>query len=142
MNVWPMTITTDISVFSLFLLVIMGFCLIVTLRVYNKFAKLSKSMVQLQNEFRAINSGQLGMGRVIRKVSEEIANVESLQQLSSHHGTSEKIYDQAGLLLARGATIEEVVESCDIAAAEAELIAIMTHSAPSHKRNRDNTLAA
>jgi lipoate synthase len=142
MNIGPINITTDVSVFSLFLLIVLGVCLIVTLRVYKNFKKLTKSLCQLQNEFRAINSGQLGMGRVIRKVSEEIANVESLQQLSSHHGTSEKIYDQAGLLLARGATIEEVVESCDIAPAEAELIAIMTHSAPSHKRNRDNTLAA
>lgn len=63
----------------------------------------------------------------------EIANVETSQQNQAISATDEKTYDQAGLLLSRGATIEEVVESCAITPAEAELIAIMRHSAPAHK---------
>jgi len=135
-------LTTDISILSLILLVALGACLIVSLRIYSRYEKIVKSLKQLQNEFRAMNSGQLGMGRKIRKVSEEIANVENVQQQTQFQGTSEKVYEQAGLLLSRGATIEEVVESCEIAPAEAELIAIMSHSAPSYQRKINNSLVA
>lgn len=142
MSDFGFNLTTDISVFSLGLLVVLCACLVVTLRVNARYQKTSKLLAQLQNEFRAMNSGQLGMGRKIRKVSEEIANVETAQQQNNHHGTSEKVYEQAGLLLSRGATIEEVVESCEIAPAEAELIAIMSHSAPSFNANKKDPLVA
>jgi ribosomal protein L29 len=142
MDSFGLNLTTDISVFSLVLTLILGICLIVTLRIYASYEKLNNQLTQLKNEFRAMNSGQLGMGRKIRKVSEEIANVETVQQQTNHHGTSEKVYEQAGLLLSRGATIEEVVESCEIAPAEAELIAIMSHSAPSFNTHKSESLVA
>jgi hypothetical protein len=142
MDNFAFNLTTDISIFSLGLMVALGICLIVTLRIYSRYENLNKQLSQLHNEFRAMNSGQLGMGRKIRKVSEEIANVETVQQQTNHHGTSEKVYEQAGLLLSRGATIEEVVESCEIAPAEAELIAIMSHSAPSFNKHKSESLVA
>jgi len=95
--------------------------------------RLKKQLDELQNEFRAMNSGHLGMGREIRRVMKEVAHVEELKQ-QSNDIRHDKAYEQASLLLSRGATIEEVVESCNITPAEAELIAVMRHSAPSHTR--------
>ncbi len=95
-----------------------------------KLHNLQKQLSQLQNEVRAINSGNLGMGRKINQFAEEIANVEFGHVSQDLPMASEKTYQQAGLLLSRGATIEEVVDSCDIAPAEAELLAIMRHSRP------------
>jgi len=135
-------LTNDVSIFSLGLLIALGACLIITLRVNARYQQIHKSLKQLQNEFRGMNSGQLGMGRKIRKVSEEIANVEIVQQQTHHHGTNEKVYEQASLLLSRGATIEEVVNSCEIEPAEAELIAIMSHSAPSYRDKQSQPLVA
>lgn len=134
-------LTNDISLLSMGLLVACVICLTISLRVLSKYTKLSKTVSQLQNEIRAMNSGHLGMGREIRKVSKEVANVENIHQQTFSHGTSDKIYEQAGLLLSRGATIEEVVESCEITPAEAELIAIMRHSAPGYSHNKSSLVA-
>ena len=99
-------------------------------RLSARYQFLQKQLSQLQNEIRAINSGNLGMGRKISRFAEDIANVEIGNLSQDIPMVSEKSYQQAGLLLSRGATIEEVVESCDIAPAEAELLAIMRHSTP------------
>lgn len=93
-----------------------------------KYHFLEKQLNQLTNEVRAINSGNLGMGRKIHQFAEDIANVDFGHISGDLPTANDKIYQQAGLLLSRGATIEEVVESCDIAPAEAELLAIMRHS--------------
>ncbi|TQV81548.1 DUF2802 domain-containing protein [Aliikangiella coralliicola] len=133
MNNWPFQITTDISLVSVGLLCAFVVCFIGYLKVQTRYRLLVKEVEQLKNEFRAMNSGHLGMGRELKRVFKEIAQVEN-NHPGAVQGTSEKVYDQAGLLLSRGATIEEVVQSCDIAPAEAELLAIMRHSAPSHNK--------
>jgi uncharacterized protein DUF2802 len=97
-------------------------------RLYVRSNLLEKRLIQLHNEVRAINSGNLGMGRKINQFAEEIANVEVKGLYQDTENVSEKTFQQAGLLLSRGATIEEVVDSCGIAPAEAELLAIMRHS--------------
>ncbi len=113
---------------------VMGSLLISLISLYfyqqaaSKFQSLNKQLVQLQNEVRAINSGNLGMGRKISQFAEEIANVELGNLSQDLSQVSEKTYQQASLLLSRGATIEEVVESCDITPAEAELLGVMRHS--------------
>jgi len=114
-------------IYSLFLVSIV-MLLFFYYRLSSKYSLLQNQIVHLQNEIRAINSGNLGMGRKINQCAEEIAKVEVNHIASDTPQTSEKVYQQAGLLLSRGATIEEVVESCDIAPAEAELLAIMKHS--------------
>lgn len=131
MNDWPIQFTTDISVISLGLLVICMTLFVMLRRLRQTNNQLIKQVNVLSNEFRAMNSGHLGMGREIRKVIDEIAHVEDLQ-VSLKDSSSNKSYEQASLLLTRGATIEEVVETCDIAPAEAELLAIMRNSAPAH----------
>ncbi len=96
------------------------------------FISLSLQHERLENQLRAINSGQLGMGREIRKFATEIANVEHVQQQESQKDSASKTFEQAGILLAKGVSIEEVVEVCEISPAEAELLAIMRNSAPSY----------
>jgi hypothetical protein len=109
--------------------------LALTLLVYLVFKRssdkqtlLQKQILQLQNEIRAINSGNLGMGRTIKRFAEDIANAESLNPSNENELVSEKTYQQAALLLSRGASTDEVADSCDIPPAEVELLAIMRHS--------------
>jgi len=111
------------------IVIFVGFML-VSAKLLAKYRKLNEQLVQLQNEVRAINSGNLVMGRKISQFAEEISNGE-LEPANTSSESSEKTYKQAGLLLERGATIEEVVETCEIAPAEAELLAVMRHSKPS-----------
>jgi len=122
----------DLSVYAGYIYSLLLISIVILLfsyrRLSSKYSLLQHQIFQLQNEIRAINSGNLGMGRKLNQCAEEIAKVEVNHIASDVSQTSEKIYQQAGLLLSRGATIEEVVESCDIAPAEAELLAIMKHS--------------
>ena len=105
-------------------------------RLSIRYQILENQLLQIQNEIRAINSGNLGMGRKITRFAVDIANVEINSSQSEMPTVNERIYRQAGLLLARGATVEEVVESCEITPSEAELLSIMHHSeyekAPNH----------
>ncbi len=123
----------DFELNNSYVVVILATALVYTLFALHRLSSLSKNLqqklFQLQNEIRAINSGNLGMGRKISQFAEEIANAD-INQLQQDSTQSEKNYQQASLLLSRGATIEEVVDSCDIAPAEAELLAIMRHSTP------------
>ncbi|MET1255958.1 DUF2802 domain-containing protein [Aliikangiella maris] len=103
-------------------------------KLNRKITHLHQSVNRLENEMRAINSGHLGMGREIQRVVQNMANVENryFDKQQEQHQTSSRSFEQAGLLLSRGASIDEVVEAFDISPAEAELLAIMRNSAPTH----------
>ena len=111
---------------------IQSILLLICFFVIGKLLKIQKShskqLNQIKNELKAINSGNVGIGRKINLFSKEIANVELDKMTNAHAGTEEKSYQQASVLLKRGASVEEVVESCDIAPDEAELLSIMTHA--------------
>jgi len=123
---------SDLSVYAGYIYSLLLISIIMLLFFYHrlstKYSLLQNQIAQLQNEIRAINSGNLGMGRKLNQCAEEIAKTEVSHIASDIPQTSEKVFQQASLLLSRGATIEEVVEACDIAPAEAELLAIMKHS--------------
>lgn len=121
-------LNTDYLIASVLMIVV--FLLVLLRHTTRIFNTMQDQIVQLQNQIRAINSGNLGMGRKIIQFADDFANVELNKFSQELTPISEKTYQQAGLLLSRGATIEEVVESCDIAPAEAELLAIMRHSMP------------
>ncbi len=123
-------LSTSTGLFIIFTLVLtISFGLIFVYRyLYKKLTKVERQLHNIQNEIRAINSGNVGMGRKLNRFAEDITNVEIMSSQQNLPNVSEKIYRQAGLLLARGATVDEVVESCEITPAEAELLAIMHHS--------------
>ncbi len=93
-----------------------------------KLAAMQQQITQVQNEIRALNSGALGMGRTIKKFASDIANVEINHLSDNQPQANDKTYQQASLLLSRGATIDEVVTACDMSPAEVELLAILRHS--------------
>ena len=132
MNDWPIFFTSSISWLSIALLFAFLALLIMCLQLKRQNQSLCKSVNNLENQLKAMSSGHLGMGREIKRVFKQVENVGELRTSMSDNSTSEKTYEQAALLLSRGATIEEVVEACDITPSEAELLAIMSHSAPSH----------
>lgn len=140
MSDWPIQITSAISWLSLVLAIACVLLCSLCLKIKADNRRILKSVHFLENQLRAMSSGHLGMGREIKRVAKEMANVEELKSSELSDGKNEKTYEQAGLLLARGATIEEVVAACEITPAEAELIAIMSHSAPAHVRHPSNAV--
>ncbi len=130
MESWLVSLNTASFWGSLLNLLIIGCLSLWVVRRTSQVSQLKKSVHQLENQILAMNSGHLGMGKQIKQVIKEMANVEEIQQSQAVLSPNEKTYEQASLLLSRGATIEEVVESCEITPSEAELLAIMSHSAP------------
>ncbi len=103
-------------------------CFAVIAKTFQIQRQQSKQLSQMQNEIKAINSGNVGIGRKMNLFGKEIAKVEIDKITQLQPGSQEKSYHQASILLKRGASIEDVVDSCDIAPAEAELLAIMSHA--------------
>ncbi|MDH5434591.1 MAG: DUF2802 domain-containing protein [Gammaproteobacteria bacterium] len=115
------------------LLLVVGFFYVIKTRAMVR--SLAQQVFQLTNDLRAINSGQIGMGKTIRHVSDKINHVQTNHQPAVVHRpiATDKAFEQAALLLSRGMSIEEVVEACGITTSEAELIAITRHIAPKHQ---------
>ena len=132
MNDWPVHLTSSILWLSIALVGAFLVVLVRCVQLKKQNRKLARSVNNLENQIKAMSSGHLGMGREIKRVFKQVENVGELRAGHSDNSPSEKTYEQAALLLSRGATIEEVVEACDITPSEAELLAIMSHSAPTH----------
>jgi hypothetical protein len=123
MQDFNLQIFSGLSWVTLGLVIVCGFCLIAIYRLSRHIKAQAKLVNQLQQEIKAINSGHLGMGRRVRDVSQYLANFNMKQnQLDS---VDEKTYQQAGILLSRGASVDEVVDSFQITPAEAELLSII-----------------
>jgi len=112
---------------------------IVISKILREQKQQSKQLFQIRNEIKAINSGNIGIGRKINLFGKEMAKVEVDKITQLQPGSQEKTYHQASILLKRGASIEEVVDSCDVAPAEAELLAIMSHSRDVSEKNTSKT---
>ncbi|MFT6734591.1 MAG: hypothetical protein ACJAS9_002793 [Polaribacter sp.] len=119
------------------ILVIASF-LVIT-KILNVQQQQSKLIIQMKNEIKAINSGNIGIGRKMNLFGKEIAKAEVDKITQLQPGSQEKTYHQASILLKRGASIEEVVDSCDVAPAEAELLAIMSHAREVSDHNKKIT---
>ena len=114
------------------LILVQSLLIITSVIVISKILRIqqqqSKLLFQMRNEIKAINSGNIGIGRKMNLFGKEMAKVEVDKITQLQPGSQEKTYHQASILLKRGASIEEVVDSCDVAPAEAELLAIMSHA--------------
>ena len=133
-----MQMTNTSALLGLGTLVIIFAFLVSLVRLRRQNVELQHAIFKLNNEFRAMNNGHIGMGRKISQVVAELTSSENQLREIPTDATSAKTYQQASLLLARGASIEEVVESCEISPAEAELLAIVCHAAPSHTSRKAN----
>lgn len=132
MSEWVSTLSEQISLFNILSILMVATTVVSLVQIKRQNTMLKSDIDKLQNQFKAMNSGHLGMGRAISRVSKEIQNVDTLREEARLNTASEKIYVQAGLLLSRGATVEEVAESCEISQAEAELLAVVRNSGANH----------
>jgi len=108
-------------------ILLLGLFAILWRRECRSVRRLSRQLEGVKQEVRALNSGALGMGRKLCQMAAELAQ-SPVGTLDTGDNNDEMPYRQAALLLDRGATIEEVVDCCDLPPAEVELLAVMRHS--------------
>jgi len=78
------------------------------------------------------------MGRQVRDVSQFLSKFNS-QQIKPD-ACDQKTYQQASMLLSRGASIDEVVDSFQIAPAEAELLSIICNKQVTSPASKEASL--
>ncbi|MCW8998682.1 MAG: hypothetical protein OQK04_08205, partial [Kangiellaceae bacterium] len=93
MSDWFNLLTTSVPWFGIAVLFTAVTLLLFIRTLRSKIASQQKHIERLQNEFRAMNSVHLGMGREIKKVIKEIANAETTRQNQAVTATDEKTYD-------------------------------------------------
>lgn len=81
-----------------------------------------KHMMQLQGSVDELNSGARGMGEKVHKLVDELSDVRAQQELLKNMEPENRLYSQASKMASQGASVEELIEDCDLPRAEAELL--------------------
>lgn len=93
-------------------------------REYQKELQLWQAQVQkLKQDIDAISSSSVGVGRSIKKLEQRLAEAEQKPALAT---TDQALYQQAQRLVNMGASADDLVVSCGVARAEAELLVSMS----------------
>jgi len=110
-----------ISNVMLLIATIVGFVLVK--RKYESDQKVWKQQTdKLRHDFEAMNKSTFGMGRCVKKLEQRLVESERKPALAT---SDEALYQQAQRLVGMGASADDLVSSCGVARAEAELLVSM-----------------
>lgn len=84
---------------------------------------LQNQLQTLRFDLDAMSKSTVGIGRVIKKLEHRVASNERKPALAT---SDEALYQQAQRLVGMGATADDLVSSCGVARAEAELLVSMS----------------
>lgn len=77
---------------------------------------------KLRHDLEAMNKSTFGIGRSVKKLEQRLIENERKPALAS---SDEALYQQAQRLVGMGASADDLVSSCGVARAEAELLVSM-----------------
>jgi hypothetical protein len=120
-----MHFTVDISWASVFsVLTFSGSvaALTLSLMLKKKQETLEESCQTCLEELKALADSALGLGKRLVELENEMQKLTYTQQKMSFNDPMRSSYNQAAALLKKGADVEEVMGTCEISRAEAELI--------------------
>jgi|TARA_B100001059_G_scaffold236673_1_gene288938 hypothetical protein len=98
-----------------------GFIL-VKRKYQNDLLNVQQQMQKLRHDFEAMNKSTFGIGRSVKKLEQRLVENERKPTLAS---SDEALYQQAQRLVGMGASADDLVSSCGVARAEAELLVSM-----------------
>jgi biopolymer transport protein ExbB/TolQ len=88
----------------------------------NDSQRFQKQTQKLRHDFEAMSKSNFGMGRCIKKLEQRLVENERKPALAT---SDEALYQQAQRLVGMGASADDLVSSCGVARAEAELLVSM-----------------
>lgn len=88
----------------------------------NDLLNMQQQMQRLKHDFDAMNKSTFGIGRSVKKLEQRLVENERKPTLAS---SDEALYQQAQRLVGMGASADDLVSSCGVARAEAELLVSM-----------------
>lgn len=83
---------------------------------------------QLQSELKEVRLSSIGMGKAIQLFKSSIKDIDARQVELELQDPESKLYSKAAKMVEKGASIEEIMEECEIPRAEAELVISMRNS--------------
>ena len=82
----------------------------------------------LNDEVSALCSGAVGVGGHVNKLEQKLKRVIERQDQLDSREPSDRAIDQATRMVRQGATVEELVTSCGLVRAEAELLLLLNRA--------------
>lgn len=104
---------------------VVGFVL-VNRKYQNDILSWQQQTQKLRHDFEAMSKSTFGMGRCVKKLEQRLIENERKPALAS---SDEALYQQAQRLVGMGASADDLVSSCGVARAEAELLVSMNRQA-------------
>lgn len=107
---------------GLLLIVMVAGFFLVNRKHQNDLLNMQQQMQRLKHDFDAMNKSTFGIGRSVKKLEQRLVENERKPTLAS---SDEALYQQAQRLVGMGASADDLVSSCGVARAEAELLVSM-----------------
>jgi len=92
-------------------------------------APLEKRVSQSKELIHEVRTGTLGLGNRVKELEAQLSELQNQQTALSdkqvameHQEASTPLYTRAAKLVASGASVEEIMQECDLPRAEAELL--------------------
>ncbi|MCO7226083.1 DUF2802 domain-containing protein [Pleionea sp. CnH1-48] len=115
---------TTLLIVVLFALQIGG--LIYVLRLKQQQKLLTNTLAEVVREQQALLSGSLGLGRRLTRFGHHLNALEQTRdEVIDDASMEDKTFEEATLMLQKGATVNDVVERCQLSLGEAELLSDM-----------------
>lgn len=84
--------------------------------------KAAHEVLRLRKEFRELQSGTLGVTRQLHSLEQANTDLQSRLQEVAEQDPESRQYQRAAKLVASGASVEELMQECELPRAEAELL--------------------
>lgn len=90
--------------------------------MHGDIAALRREIEALQDDISALCSGANGVGMHLSKVDRQLMRINERQDQFELRDSIHSEYDQAVRMIQRGASVDEIINQCNLARAEAELL--------------------
>lgn len=87
-----------------------------------QIALLKKQLQRANQDNEELRAGSIGMGSTIKTLNQSLQIIEAKQQELVNTDPEYKLYSKAAKLAVSGATVEELMQECELPRAEAELL--------------------
>ncbi len=87
--------------------------------------ELHRVVTAVQQQLNVVTSGAVGVGEKLSGVEQHLRRTMEKQQELEHRDPGQLPYSQAVRLIAMGATAEDLVHSCGLSRAEADLVFLL-----------------
>ena len=94
-------------------------------RLKRRVAEQDAFLRSLERDMQAVCRGARGMGGTVIKLEQKLRHLTERQDSLDLREPNSQIYNHAITLAHRGATVEQLVESCGLARSEAELLHLL-----------------